>query len=331
MAAVHGNAPTSVAWRRLASGRTAWIGGGLVALVLAGTLVASIRSGAIGNAGGDPASADRSSGASAAYTKAAPEAQKLASDAAATPASAIGASGAPATTIAPTSGVGSGTSIVRSGAMSVRLARDLSVAGAVERLGTTAGRLGGFVASTTTADGSGSQGTAELALRVPSERFDEARKAVGALGRVTSVRLNGDDVSGQLVDLDARVRTLTTEEAALNQLLGQSRDVGTILQVRDRLTGVRTEIEQLTGQQARLRDQVRMASLDVSLREHAVSTSAGGTSDAHDLGDDLRTAWNALVAVVGGTIIVVAALAPLALLAAAAWLVVRRRMVVHGS
>src|SRR5690606_5536099 len=155
---------------------------------------------------------------------------------------------------------GDGSAIVRSAWMTVRL-DDVGTTAAVDRLGTAVAGLGGWVASTTTFDdgddtsgegGDAGQARAELVLRVPTARFDEARALVGGLGETTSVRLSGQDVSGQLVDTDARLRALRAEELALVELLGRADGVPAILQVRDRIAAVRTEIEQLDAQAARL-------------------------------------------------------------------------------
>lgn len=308
----------------------AWLVGTLVA---AGMIVALVRGGQLGNASGDDAdSVGGGDSSTAEYSTQEGKTYATGDESRSGPvagrtAPAVGANTADSapSPMPPSVGAGNGTAIVRSAEMSVRL-KDLRVATAVGRLGGLAERLGGYVASTTTAEaetGAG-KGSADLVLRVPSERLDAARAEVSKLGEVQSVRLSGDDVSGQLVDLDARLRTLRTEEMALNELLGRSRDVPAILQVRDRLTGIRSEIEQLAGQQTRVRDQVRMASLTVSLLEKDASAGAVPGEEDKGLGNDLRAAGNAFVAVIGGTIIVAAALAPIAALALLALLVARR-------
>lgn len=307
----------------------AWLVGSLVA---AGMIVALVRGGQLGNSSGDDADS-AAGGDSSSAEMSAVEATKSARDelqsgaASGGAAPAVGATGEDGalSPLPPSVGSGNGSAIVRSAEMSVRL-EDLRVATAVSRLGGLAERLGGYVASTTTAEGEvgGGKGSADLVLRVPSERLDAARAEVAKLGEVQSVRLSGDDVSGQLVDLDARLRTLRTEETALNELLGRSRDVPAILQVRDRLTGIRSEIEQLAGHQARVRDQVRMASLTVSLLEKDAPAGAVPRQEDKGLGNDLRAAGNAFVAVIGGTIIVTAAVAPIAALALLVLLVARR-------
>jgi hypothetical protein len=145
--------------------------------------------------------------------------------------------------------------------------------------------------------------------------------------------MSSQDVGGQLVDLDARVRAARAEEGALSALLSKAGDIGQILQVRDRIAAVRTEIEQLDGQQAALRDQVALSTIHVSLDQAGTrvtkTTKPGDGRDATSIGDRTRTALHAAEAVIGGVLIVLGALSPLVALALLGWLawwvVVRRR------
>jgi hypothetical protein len=209
--------------------------------------------------------------------------------------------------------------VVRRGEIRLRVSGD--VPAATDRVAALATTLGGFVADSATSS-SGRRATAELTLRVPAARFDEARRRLAALGRVEGSSLSGEDVSGQLVDLDARLRTLRTEEGALDALLGKARDIPQILQVRDRLTAVRTEIEQLAGQQAVLQDQAALSTIHVSL--HRAGARPATTRHRDGLGDSLRTAGDVALAVVGGMAITVGALLPLLLVAGLLLLFVRR-------
>jgi hypothetical protein len=180
------------------------------------------------------------------------------------------------------------------------------------------------VSTTSTSSFAKGEANGELTLRIPAARFDAVRKALGRLGTVESLAIGGDDVGGQLVDLGARLKTLRAEEGSLDVLLGQARDIGQVLQVRDRLTGVRTEIEQLAGQQAALDDQVALATVQVSLHEPGSRPARTKPGDGTAFGDSVRTALDALVAVAGGMVIVLGAALPFLVLALLGLLVARR-------
>lgn len=284
----------------------------LAAVVLAGMIVAFVRS---GTGAGDSDSA-ATGGAPSAL------ADKAASDSSAESA-AGGAGGADSSAAAPAIPSLGGPSIVRTA--TVRLRVRGSFAEAVERATDLAVGAGGFVATSATSSYERGRGSGELTLRVPAVRFDDVRRGLAKLGTLESSDIGGRDVGGQLVDLDARLRALRAEEDALGALLGRAGDIGQILQVRDRLTGVRTEIEQLDGQQSALRDQVALATITVSM--HQAGGQAATTHPEEDrpaIVESVRTAVDALVAVVGGMVIVLGALLPFAVLALLAWPLARR-------
>ena len=119
--------------------------------------------------------------------------------------------------------------------------------GAFDRVASIAAAHGGFVASSSTSSVDKAK-AGELTVRIPSDRFDAARRDLAALGKVEYQALRGEDVSGQLVDYDARLKSLTAQEEALRGLLTRATAVGEVLEVQNSLFNVRQQIEQLTAQ-----------------------------------------------------------------------------------
>ena len=72
------------------------------------------------------------------------------------------------------------------------------------------------------------------------------------------------DVTGQIVDLDARIRNLKASETALVGYISKATRVSDVLDIETRLSDVRGQIEQLTAQKAGLDDQVSYATLAVT-------------------------------------------------------------------
>ena len=308
--------------------RDVWRRAALVSLavvVCAGVVVALVR------AGGSDGSADSAATAALDRGVATTVAQAANAYSAADSSAEGGSTSAPEASkaAADTAVAAAGPSIVRTGELQVRVKRG-SFASAVERATSIATGAGGFVTSSSTSSYAKGEASGELTVRVPSARFDDVRRALAGLGTLESARTGGQDVGGQLVDLDARLRTLRAEEGSLDVLLGNARDIGQILQIRDRLTGVRTQIEQLAGQQAALRDQVDLATIHVSMHEAGAKVTPKHTSDdGTAFGDSVRTAVDAMVAVVGGMVIVVGVALPFLVLALLAlpFLLRRRRRV----
>jgi hypothetical protein len=223
--------------------------------------------------------------------------------------------------------------VVRTAQLQVEVRRG-SFRRAFDQLTSIAAANGGFVASSSTSNDDGSDpSTGELDLRVPADHFDAALRAVGDLGRTRQQHLQGEDVSGQLVDLDARIKSLQTEEDTLRTIVGQAKTVGELLQVQPQLFEVRQQIEQLQAQKAHLDESAALSTVHVSMFEPgATPTKPPQPEPATGLAHDLSRAVHGAGAVAGGMVIVLGYLVPFAVLGLVAWaaLHVRRRRVAAG-
>ena len=186
--------------------------------------------------------------------------------------------------------------------------------------------LGGFVQTSSTSSYDEGDASGEVTLRVPVARFDDAVEQLGALGEVESTQVEGDDVSGELVDMAARLRSMRAEEEALNALLAEATNVNEVLTVRSTLAQVRQAIEQLAAQEASLADRAAFSTVSVVLHEGGVAASASPSDDGdRSLGDAIGTAIDVAETVVGAAIVTVGFLLPFLPLALLGWFVVLRR------
>jgi hypothetical protein len=157
---------------------------------------------------------------------------------------------------------------------------------------------GGFVASSKSSQ-QGGQTVASLTLRVPADRYQDVLAQVRAMGaRVESESSNASDVTQEYSDLQAQLRNLQATEAQLLTFLGQAKNVGEVLQVQDRLTSVRGQIEQLQGRINLLDKLSDMATISVQLRPVAAAAQAGGQGT--DLGAEVEKAWRHSLDFLGG-------------------------------
>jgi hypothetical protein len=162
-----------------------------------------------------------------------------------------------------------GAKIVKTGTLDLRAPHG-GLRVTVNRVSGAAVGLGGYVASSKTSYG-GTDPTAEVTIRVPVDAFETA---IGRLREMPGVTLlsdseNGTDVTAHYADLQAQLRAASTERDALLVVLSQAQSIGDILAVRDRVTAVETEIDQLQGRINVLGDQAMFSSLAVTLSEKA--------------------------------------------------------------
>jgi hypothetical protein len=215
------------------------------------------------------------------------------------------------------SGIGR-AKVVRTASLEVEVKRD-GFAAAFSQVPTIAAANGGFVASSSSsAQGAGDRAAAgTIEVRVPSDRFDETRRQLLALGEVRSEQLRGQDVGGQLTDLDARLRNLRSQEEAIRLLMTKTGTIGETIEVQRQLSTVREQIEQLAGEQARLEDAVAFSTLTLAIVEPG---GALQPDDGSPLGDAVARAVDGAERVLTAVIVTVGYLLPLAVLALVAWL-----------
>lgn len=137
-----------------------------------------------------------------------------------------------------------------------------------EKIRLLAEHLGGFLVKSVT-NGQDAQG-AFLEVGVPTERFEEARAEIRKLGlRVESERVEAEDVTRQYVDLDARLRNLRGEEAQYMSIMKRANTVKDTLEVSEKLSNVRGQIEQQQAEFQALSKQVETVAINLTLHTEA--------------------------------------------------------------
>lgn len=212
--------------------------------------------------------------------------------------------------------------INRSADMTVRVKEVGQAAAESERI---AQRYGGYVESSNV-NSDPKNPSASLSLRVASKHWVAATQAFRDLGIVLNESSSGDDVTAQVVDLEARVKTLRAEEESLRIILSKAYRLGDILQVKDRISQVRMEIESMTGQAKQLRSLAALSTVTLSLiQEPKVDDDVKPDPWMEDSWTNAVNALQAVLKTVGSFLTYVVVFAPLWLpVMLVAWLIVRK-------
>ncbi len=116
---------------------------------------------------------------------------------------------------------------------------------------------------------------ATLILRVPADSFDRVMQEISRLGEVVSSQVNTTDVSEEYVDLEARLRHLQAEEDFYLSLIGKATSVQEMISIREHLSGVQLEKEQVKGRMNFLDQQVAYSTLTLSVDERGEDGDKG--------------------------------------------------------
>jgi hypothetical protein len=175
--------------------------------------------------------------------------------------------GAPAAN--PTSGGGQlaavdDAKIIRTGTMALEVS-DMTSALRVARDAIVG--LGGYVGASTTSS-QGDKPSAEITYRIPADRWEQALDALRSLNglttKVDTEHTEAVEVTGQVVDLQARIGNLQASEIALQGIAEKATKIADVLEVQAQLTSTRGQIEELTAQLKDLNDRAGYGTLTVS-------------------------------------------------------------------
>ncbi len=180
--------------------------------------------------------------------------------------------------------------IVKAGEITLEVAQVGEAIGRVRALTTELdGYVGGSQAGTL-------DDRATLTIRIPAARFDEALAVLHEMDAdVISEATREQDVTGQVVDLAARIDNLRASEASYRELVTRAEEVEDILAVQQRLDDVRGQIEQLQAQLDTVEGQAALSTLTVTLIPRA--TPVTQQSEAWDPGAQLDQALASLVGI----------------------------------
>jgi hypothetical protein len=185
--------------------------------------------------------------------------------------------------------------IVRTGFVELEVA-DLAVVLLAARADIA--ELGGYVAGSDVYD-QGEQRWASVIYRVPVERFEDAIDALrGRADRVVRESTQSQEVTAQVVDLDARIDNLRASEDALVTIMDRAGRIDDVLAVQIRLEDVRRQIEQLTAQRDELAGRAALATITASWMTPVAAVAVA--QEGWDLATEVDTALAQTVAALQG-------------------------------
>jgi hypothetical protein len=234
----------------------------------------------------------------------------------------------------PPGSVGQAAKVESKGSINLTIG-DGKLQSVLAKLGDLAVGAGGFVASTQNQVGAGGSGTPSsgtIVLRVPESSFATIVSQVQQTGHATSVTTTSTDVTGQYVDLQARITALQASRQQYLTIMAQATSIGDILAVQSQLDALQSQIEQLQGQLSVLTDETTYGTLTVSVVEAGqrpippVPPRTGLDKAWHDGIGGFVSGFEWLLRIAGTTLFVLLCLAALVVLTRWAWGATRRRL-----
>ncbi len=190
--------------------------------------------------------------------------------------------------------------------------------------------LGGYIESQELYNGSNYSSyrsrSVDMTVRIPADRLGEFTEQVEGISNVVSFSETTDDVTLQYVDTESRVKALEVEQERLLELLAKADNMTDLLEIEERLTDVRYELESYASQLRALENKVSYATVYLNIDQVKVYTpvepktvwqriGSGFSENLTDIGEDLTDFFVWLVTyspqLIFWTIVIVAAVAVL--------------------
>ena len=189
----------------------------------------------------------------------------------------------------------------------------------------------GFVDRLTVTGDASEARTLTGALRVPSDRMADTLTRLRAMGQVTDDTQGSQDVSDQIVDLDARLASARATEQRLIELIrNRTGRLSDVLEVERELTRVRLDIERLDAEKTNLGRRVSYATIDITISEERKARIDGPLSFTTRVrvaaADGLESALESIVALLLLVLRAGPALVLWGIVAGLGWLLLRNRL-----
>jgi Domain of unknown function (DUF4349) len=152
---------------------------------------------------------------------------------------------------------------------------------------------------------------ATLVLRVPADRLDAVLTDLAELGSLRDQTQSAVDVTGEVVDLAARVETQRASIERVRLLLSRAAGIGDIVAIESELTRREADLEALLSRQAVLADQAAQSTVTLVV----LGPDAAAPEQETGFLAGLRAGWAAFVAASTALLTGLGAVLPFAALA----------------
>lgn len=184
-------------------------------------------------------------------------------------------------------------------------AQTLDYDAAVTALKAAVAKAGGYIENYSVSNGGsyysssyyegGGRRSADYTIRVPAAQFESFLSGIAAEFNVIDQNLYSENVTLQYVDLESRIKSLTTQQERLLELLAEAENLDQILAIENQLTETRADIESLTSSLRVLESRVSYSTVTLYISETTVYTPGAQAGFGQLLLRSFGSSWEDLV------------------------------------
>lgn len=198
--------------------------------------------------------------------------------------------------------------IIRSGTMNIEADNFNETELKVKHIVTA---LNGYVTNSSSLVNTSGKKQGAITIRVAADKFDALRDELAKIGKVMNENITGRDVTEEFMDSEARLKTQRELESRLLKLLEEkTANLTSVVEVEQKLSSVRENIEKTEGRIRLLKDQASYSTLTVSVYEPSILTTSTGGGFFYEIGQGVKKGLDGFTSVLSGIITFIIALSP---------------------
>ncbi|MEU4093487.1 DUF4349 domain-containing protein [Streptomyces sp. NPDC026673] len=192
-----------------------------------------------------------------------------------------------------------------------------NVSGAVAKARTLVEGTGGYVGNESTSLDEDGREYSTITLRVPPEGYDRVLEDLAQLGKLLNRKVDAQDVTGEVVDVESRLKTQRASVARVRELMDRATKLSDIVSLESELSTRQADLEALEAQQASLKARTGMATITLEVREPAAKEAVERDDKGFwaTVGGAFGSGWHAFYVTLRAILVALAAVAPFAALA----------------
>jgi hypothetical protein len=166
---------------------------------------------------------------------------------------------------------------------------------------------------------------AVVTFKVPAAQYPDVLAQLGRdLGKRASQRQSTEDVTGEVADVDSRVKSAKSSLAQFRLLLSKATQIGEIMDIEREISSRESDLESLQARQRALSAQTAMATITLTVTLPPTPAQAAKAAEPEDPSflAGLKKGWGTLAASTEIALAVIGALLPWLVVAGLVWLAV---------
>ena len=108
---------------------------------------------------------------------------------------------------------------------------------------------------------------ANMNIKIPADKLESFIEELSVMGTLTSKTIGSDDITNSYIDVESRIKALETEQEALLGILEKAENLSDVIDLQDRLSDVRADLEALKALKQSYDEMVAYSEIAIDIRE----------------------------------------------------------------